>query len=96
MNMFESKKIDRKIGPKFGDEDNNGVINQFKPKLYEDQINFDRMRMYRLNRVREQLKKNNIGACILLTGCFQSSASLIGPVYTLGSSGNIYQAGLTY
>ena len=52
MNMFESKKIDRKIGPKFGDEDNNGVINQFKPKLYEDQINFDRMRMHRLNRVR--------------------------------------------
>ena len=37
-----------------------------------------------------------IGACILLTGCFQSSASLIGPVYTLGSSGNIYQAGLSY
>ncbi len=65
MNMFESKKIDRKIGPKFGDEDNNGVINRFKPKLYEDQINFDRMRMYRLNRVREQLEKNNIGACIL-------------------------------
>ena len=65
MNMFESKKIDRKIGPKFGDEDNNGVINQFKPKLYEDQINFDRMRMHRLNRVREQLEKNNIGACIL-------------------------------
>ena len=63
--MFESKKIDRKIGPKFGDEDNNGVINQFKPKLYENQINFDRMRMYRLNRVREQLEKNNIGACIL-------------------------------
>ena len=57
MNMFENKKIDRKIGPKFGDEYNNGLINQFKPKLYEDQINFDRMRMYRLNRVREQLKK---------------------------------------
>ena len=37
-----------------------------------------------------------IGVCILLTGCFQSSASLIGPVYTLGSSGNIYQAGLSY
>ena len=37
-----------------------------------------------------------IGACILLTGCFQSSVSLIGPVYTLGSSGNIYQAGLSY
>ena len=65
MNMFESKKIDRKIGPKFGDEDNNGVINQFKPKLYEDQINFDRMRMYRLNRVKEQLSQNDIGACIL-------------------------------
>lgn len=37
-----------------------------------------------------------IGVCILLTGCFQSTASLIGPAYTLGSSGNIYQAGLSY
>ena len=58
-------KIQRKIGPKFGDKDNSIIKNDFKPRLYEEQINFDQMRMYRLNRVREQLKKNDIGACIL-------------------------------
>ena len=30
-----------------------------------------------------------------LNGCVQSAA-LLGPAYTLASSGNIYQAGLTY
>ena len=55
---------ERKIGPKFGE---NYTVQQddFKPTLYQDQIDFDRMRMYRLNRVREQLLKNDIGACIL-------------------------------
>jgi len=33
---------------------------------------------------------------IFVSGCYQSSASLVGPAYTLSSSGNIYQAGLTY
>ena len=65
MNFFHNKNNERKIGPKIGDKNENNLSNQFKPKLYEDQINFDRMRMYRLNRVREQLEKNNIGACIL-------------------------------
>ncbi len=37
-----------------------------------------------------------IGVLIFLTGCYQSSASLIGPAYTLGASGNIYQAGFSY
>ena len=37
-----------------------------------------------------------IGVCVLLTGCYQSSTSFIGPAYTLGASGNIYQAGLTF
>tara|TARA_B110000305_G_C18935477_1_gene401496 strand:+ start:219 stop:506 length:288 start_codon:yes stop_codon:yes gene_type:complete len=32
---------------------------------------------------------------ILLCGCVQN-ASLIGPVYTLATSGNIYQAGFAY
>ena len=58
------KDIRRKIGPKFG-EGSKFLQNKFKPKIYEDQINFDRMRMYRLNRVREQLLKNDLGACIL-------------------------------
>ena len=37
-----------------------------------------------------------IFALLFLTGCIQSTASLIGPAYTIGSSGNIYQAGLSY
>ena len=58
--------MERRIGPKFDEvRKNNYNFNKVKPRLYEDQINFDRMRMYRLNRVREQLLKNDIGACIL-------------------------------
>jgi len=58
--------MERKIGPKFNEGSvSNYNLNKVRPRLYEDQINFDRMRMYRLNRVREQLLKNDIGACIL-------------------------------
>ncbi len=64
MNLINVKNIQRKIGPKLG-ENNNLSQSNFKPKLYQSQINFDRMRMYRLNRVRNQLLLNNIGACIL-------------------------------
>ena len=60
MNNFQ-----RKIGPKLGEKNNVILNNEFKPRLYEDQINFDQMRMYRLNRVKKQLIKNDIGACIL-------------------------------
>ena len=43
------------------------------------------------------LKKLILGVCFLslLSGCIQSTAFL-GPVYTLGSTGNIVQAGLSY
>ena len=33
---------------------------------------------------------------VFLSGCYQTSAALVGPAYTLGSTGNIYQAGFTY
>ena len=33
---------------------------------------------------------------LILTGCYQSTASLIGPTVTLGTSGNIVQSALTY
>ena len=56
--------IRRKIGPKFG-ENTKVLQSKFKPKIYEDQIDFNLLRMYRLNRVREQLLKNDLGACIL-------------------------------
>ena len=43
------------------------------------------------------LKKIIAGLFLLffLNGCVQSAA-LLGPVYTLASTGNIYQAGLSY
>ena len=43
------------------------------------------------------LKKTIIGIFLvsLLCGCAQNAA-LLGPAYTLATSGNIYQAGLTY
>ena len=57
----------RKIGPKIGDESkiSNSSLNKFKKRLFEDKINLDRMRLYRLFRVKNQLLKNDIGACIL-------------------------------
>ncbi len=59
------KKIKRKIGPNFNDKNTSIIKNDFRPRLYEEQINFNQLRMYRLNRVRDQLIKNDIGACIL-------------------------------
>ena len=43
------------------------------------------------------LKKIIVGLFLLffLNGCVQSTA-LLGPAYTLASTGNIYQAGLSY
>ena len=43
------------------------------------------------------LKKISAGLFLLffLSGCLQSTA-LLGPAYTLASTGNIYQAGLSY
>ena len=32
----------------------------------------------------------------MLTGCYQSTASLIGPTVTLGTSGNIVQSAISY
>ena len=36
-----------------------------KKRLREDQINFDKLRTYRLDRVKKELEKNNLEACIL-------------------------------
>ncbi len=36
-----------------------------KKRLKEDEINFDKLRSYRLDRVKKELKKNNLEACIL-------------------------------
>ena len=52
---------------------NRKILSQTKPikkyiskkKLREDEIDFDKLRSYRLDRVRNELKKNNIEACIL-------------------------------
>ncbi len=37
-----------------------------------------------------------IAMTLTLTGCYQSTASLIGPSITLGTSGNIAQSVLSY
>ena len=33
---------------------------------------------------------------LILAGCYQSTASLIGPTVTLGTSGNVVQSALSY
>jgi len=57
----------RKIGPKIGEKCKipNSSFNRFKKRLFEDKIDLNQMRLYRLNRVKNQLLKNDIGACIL-------------------------------
>ena len=65
MSKFISKFADRKISPGLQETINLNIESQFKPRLYEDLINYDKMRMYRLKRVLEQLQKNDVGACIL-------------------------------
>ena len=54
-------KINRKISPDLKIKPN--FIT--KKRLKEDEINFDKLRSYRLDRVKSELKKNNLEACIL-------------------------------
>ena len=54
-------RFNRKINP-------DSKINQnflTKKRFKEDEINFDKLRHYRLDRVKTQLLKNNLEACIL-------------------------------
>ena len=52
---------------------NRKIIPNIKPKqnfvtkkrLREDEINFYKLRSYRLDRVKKELEKNNLEACIL-------------------------------
>ena len=54
-------KTNRKISP-----DLKPKVNYItKKRLKENEINFDNLRSYRLNRVKSELKKNNLEACIL-------------------------------
>ena len=58
--------MERKIGPKFNEGSvSNYNLNKVKPRLYEEKINFDRMRKFRLQRIREQMENHNIGSTIL-------------------------------
>ncbi len=54
-------KINRKINPNI--KPNQNFIT--KKRLREDEINFQKLRSYRLDRVRKELEKNNLEACIL-------------------------------
>ena len=53
-------KFERKIIPK-SNYSSNFVT---KKRLREDEINFDKLRSYRLDRVKKELKKNNLEACM--------------------------------
>ncbi|WP_440927974.1 M24 family metallopeptidase [Candidatus Pelagibacter sp.] len=54
-------KFKRKIAPEI--KPKQSFI--LKKRLREDQINFDKLRSYRLDRVKKELQKNNLEACIL-------------------------------
>ena len=54
-------RFSRKIAPEIKPRQN--FIT--KKRLREDQINFDKLRSYRLDRVKKELEKNNLEACIL-------------------------------
>ena len=54
-------KFNRKIYPE--NKSKLSFITKKRPK--EDEINFDKLRFYRLDRVKKELKKNNLEACIL-------------------------------
>ena len=54
-------KFKRKISPDL--KPNPNFIT--KKRLREDEINFDKLRSYRLDRVKKELEKNNLEACIL-------------------------------
>ena len=54
-------RFSRKIAPEF--KPRQSFIT--KKRLREDEIDFDKLRSYRLDRVRKELEKNNLEACIL-------------------------------
>ena len=54
-------RFQRKIAPEIKTKAN--FIS--KKRIREDDINFENLRSYRLNRVRNELKKNNLQACKL-------------------------------
>ena len=54
-------RFSRKIAPEFKPRQN--FIT--KKRLREDEIDFDKLRSYRLDRVKKELEKNNLEACIL-------------------------------
>jgi len=54
-------KFKRKIIPELKTKPNFII----KKRLREDEINFDKLRSYRLDRVKKELEKNNLEACIL-------------------------------
>ena len=43
----------------------NAIPFRCKPMIRESEVDFERMRKYRLNRVRNELSRNEIGACLL-------------------------------
>ena len=66
-------KFKRKIAPEIKPRQN--FIT--KKRLREDEIDFDKLRTYRLDRVRKELVKNNLEACILFDFLFNILTKVI-------------------
>ena len=60
-NKYSLMKFKRKIIP----DSNYSPSFITKKRLYEDEIDFDQLRLYRLGRIKKELSKKDIGACIL-------------------------------
>jgi len=60
-NKYSLMKFNRKISPDLKTKPNFITKKRFR----EDEINFDKLRSFRLDRVKSELKKNNLEACIL-------------------------------
>ena len=54
-------KFKRKIAPDIKPKQNFVT----KKRFGEDEINFNKLRSYRLDRVKKELEKNNLDACLL-------------------------------
>ena len=59
--MWFDMRFKRKIAP--DTKSNSNFIT--KKRFREDEINFDKLRSYRLDRVKKELEKNNLEACVL-------------------------------
>ena len=68
-----------------------------KKRLYEDEIDFDQLRSYRLSRVKQELTKRDIGACAFRgnSGCRLSSATYMSRIQNGSNGGYVSENGFS-